>query len=159
MCGQSGQMRSLRPFPESPQVRRRLQAKIRDAEPDDLPNPRARVEHARQERVITVTIGRGPIDRREHRLDLGEIRGTNRTRARALERHGQNALTMLNALGVLCRTVTKERVNRREPHVARGGDIVAFDVEIMKEVKHFLRAEMVHIQLGHRPLFPCGDEA
>jgi hypothetical protein len=50
-------------------------------------------------------------------------------------------------------------VNRRKPHVTGGGDIVAPDLEIMKEVEYFLWAEMVNIQLGHSALFPCGDEA
>jgi hypothetical protein len=66
---------------------------------------------------------------------------------------------VLDALGVLCRTVPEERVNRREPHVASGGHIVALDFEIMKEVEYFLGSDMVDIQLGHRAVFSCGDEA
>jgi hypothetical protein len=65
---------------------------------------------------------------------------------------------VLNALGVLCRAVPKERVNRRKPHVRCGGDIVALDFEIMKEVEYFLWAEMVNIQLGHSALFLSGDK-
>src|SRR5438876_8096897 len=60
---------------------------------------------------------------------------------------------------MLCRTVPKERMNRREPHVAGRGHIVALDFEIMKKIEYFLGSEMVDIQLRHRAVFPCGDEA
>src|SRR5688572_2363940 len=97
--------------------------------------------------------GGGPVDRRKHSLDLRELQVLNRTGARALEGHGQDPLAMLHALGMLRRTVPEERVNRRKPHITRGGDIVALDFEIMKEVEYFLWAEMVNIQLGHSALF------
>ena len=59
---------------------------------------------------------------------------------------------MLDALGVLCRTVPEERVNRREPHVASGGQIVALDFKIMKEVEDLLGADMLDIQLLRKDL-------
>ena len=57
VCDQSGQMQLLAPLPEETNMRWRFQAKIRDAERDDLLDSRASVEHARQKRVITAAIG------------------------------------------------------------------------------------------------------
>ena len=94
---------------EETKVRRRVHAKICDAERDNLLHPRAGVEHARQKRVIAAALGRGPVDRREHRLDLGELQvDSTRTRARAFEGHGEDTLTVLDTVGVLCGTESKK---------------------------------------------------
>ena len=111
----------LASFPEGTKVRRWLQAKIRAAERDDLLDPRASVEHARQKRVIAPTTGSGPVERREYGLDLGELQVRNWTRARALEGHGQHPLALLHSVWVLGRTVPKECVDGRKPEFVIGG--------------------------------------
>jgi hypothetical protein len=65
---------------------------------------------------------------------------------------------MLDALRMLRRTVPKERVNRREPHVAGGSDIAALDLEVVKKIEHVLRPEILHIQISHRAPRSIGDE-
>jgi hypothetical protein len=42
---------------------------------------------------------------------------------------------VLDAVGVLCGTESKEGVNCREAHVAGGGDVAALDLEVMKEIE------------------------
>ena len=49
-------------------------------------------------------------------------------------------------------------MNRREPHVAGGGDTAALDLEVKKEIEHVLRPEILHIQVGHRTPPSVGDE-
>jgi hypothetical protein len=71
---------------------------------------RARVEHARQKRVIAAPLRRGPVDRREHRLDLGELQVLNRARA-AFQGYGQDTLRVLDAVGVLCSAESEGGVN------------------------------------------------
>jgi Flp pilus assembly CpaF family ATPase len=102
-------------------------------------DPRARVEHARQERIITATIRRGSVDRREHRLNLGELQIFDGTRASALEGHGQHALTMLKALGVLGGTESKEGVNRCEAHVAVAASSFDRILPFIKPLEELLR--------------------
>jgi hypothetical protein len=70
----------------------------------------AGIEHRREERIVATSIGGGPVDRREHRLDLVELQVLDGTRARALEWNGQHALAQLKSAGMLRRAVPKEGV-------------------------------------------------
>ena len=62
-------------FAKEAKVRRRRETEIRDVECDHLLDTRARIEHGHQQRVVATTADRRPFDRREHRLNLGELQG------------------------------------------------------------------------------------
>ena len=74
-------------------MRRRLELHIEHAESHDFLNTCARIEHRREEGIITTAISGSPVNCGQDCLNLIEFQIFDRTGTRALERHCQDALT------------------------------------------------------------------
>ena len=66
-------MRSLRPFPKRRRCGGASKRRSATRSATISLDPRAGVEHARQERVVTATIGRGPVDPQDPGTSSGRV--------------------------------------------------------------------------------------
>ena len=57
--------------------------------------------------------------------------------------------TVLDARGLLGRAVSEERVDRRQPDIARRDEVVPGTLQMLEEIQHLRRAEIIQIQLAH----------
>jgi hypothetical protein len=122
------------PLPKQANMRRSLKTHVRHTNRDDFLNPRPRIKHRREERVITATVNGSPINSVQHRLNLIEFEVLDCTGTRTFERHRQNSLTEFQLLWMLRSTISKERVNRGEPDISRRRNTVPLGFKVLKEI-------------------------
>lgn len=112
-------------------------------------DPSPGVEHGDEERVIPPPIRGAAIGGIEHRLDLRVFEVLHRRRASPLEGDTQDALTLLQSLGMPAREVAEEGVNRGESDVPRGGGVLPSVLQILEESDHVLCSDVFEVEHGH----------
>jgi hypothetical protein len=72
---------------------------------------------------------------------------------------GEHALTVLNARRLLGRAVPEEPVDRCQPDVARGHEVVPVTLQMLEEVQDLRGAAIIEIQLAHGSGPSLGNKA
>ena len=129
-----------------------VQPQVGDAHDDDFLDPRAGIEHGGEERVVAAAVDCAAIDGAQDGFDLLVLEVLHGAAAGALERDGEDALTVCESCGVLQGAVPEERVNRGEAHVAGGDAVVPVELQVLKKREDRLGAEVVQVQLDDGPL-------
>ena len=102
-------------------------------EVEQLLDSRAGVEQRREEGIVASPVVGRAIDGAEDGGDLLVLQVLHGPGAGALEGEAQDALRVLEAVGMLGRDVPEEGVNRGQANIARRGPAVARGFEVLEE--------------------------
>jgi hypothetical protein len=99
--------------------------------------------------VIAVTRGGVGTDCGEHRADFLRLEVGGGRGAGLLRRHGQDAVILRGARGIVSEEVVKEPMERGQPPVAGRRPVAAPTFEVIEEGEDALDAEILEADRGH----------
>jgi hypothetical protein len=145
-------------FAKEPDLIRASQLKITSLQIQNFLDTSSRVEHRRQQNVISAVIRRGPVDSRKNRLDLVVIKIFDHTLASAFERDAQDLLNSFELIGMVSSQIAKESVNGSEPDVACRYAVFPVLLQMRKKSKDLVRPDVMQVEIGDIALSMRGQK-
>jgi hypothetical protein len=157
--GPEGANALLSALSEKADLERPFKLEIAWPEVEDFLDPCPGVEHGRQQGEIPPAIQGGTINLGQHCLNFVELEVIHGSRGRSFERHRQDPLCALQALGPARGDMTKKGVNRGKPYVPGGGLVVAIRFQVIEKGQNELGIDVLHAKVGNLPASMVGHES
>jgi len=133
-----------------PELEGTTELEVVGSEVKQLLDPRARIEQRRHERVVAAPVARRAIDAPKDGGDLLVLQVLHGPGAGALEGEAQDALRVLEAVGMLGRDVPEEGVDGGQADIARRGSAVAHRFEVLEEGRDGVGVEVREVECCNR---------
>lgn len=131
---------------------------IRGADVEDFLDASAGIKHRGEQCVITAPVARGAIDRQQGGLDLVVLEVFDDARGAALEGDREDALTLLEMLGMDARDKPEEGVNGGQSDIPGRGPVAAGLLTVVQKGHDDVGRQGIEIQLGNRSTGMCRPE-
>jgi len=148
----------LAPLAAKPHLERPRELGVARPHVENLLDPRARVEHREQKRVVPASRGGPPVGGLEEPAHLIHLEVLDPAGARALEGDGEQPLASLEVLGLARCGVPGEGVHGREAGIARRGSIAALGFEVVEEGENGLGLEVREVEVDDVAPAARGEE-